>query len=232
MDKLQGTFRRIFQGALLYLTLTAFLFPSLAQSPKNFSLPEDDYKTYALSDAADSLDPKSKENKRRMRNGFGFVPKVIGGGMGYALIASGAIEASLKIPLGWEALDDGKKLRVFTPDNTILIVVNWVSYEKYGGFAEFQEKFFEESKRDYKQRRATNKAMKVELMTLPNGIFAHKVINLQEELETFSLFTLFIPQPLKPGYALRINLSSPPEKLDQYLGLVGLFLKDVKPLGS
>ena len=67
--------------------------------------------------------------------------------------------------------------------------------------------------------------MKVELLNLPNGVFGHKLLNVQDELEMFSLFTVFIPQPQKSGYALRVNLSAPPEKLEQYLGLIGLIVR-------
>jgi hypothetical protein len=202
-----------------------------AENPKNYQLPAAEYKTYALSTTLDSLDSGSKENRRRTRNGFGYVPKVMGSGEGYAQISSSAIEALLNIPLGWEALDDGKKLRVFTPDNDILLVLNWVSFEKYGTFDQFKNKFFEQSIHDFKERKQTNKTMKVELLALPSGVFGHKLLNVQDELEMFSLFTAFIPQPQKAGYALRVNLSAPPEKLDQYLGLIGLILRDVKVNG-
>jgi hypothetical protein len=89
----------------------------------------------------------------------------------------------------------------------------------------FKNKFFEQSLRDCKERKQTNKTMKVELLNLPNGVFGHKLLNVQDELEMFSLFTVFIPQPQKSGYALRVNLSAPPEKLEQYLGLIGLIVR-------
>ncbi|MFO1518394.1 MAG: hypothetical protein U1F57_01820 [bacterium] len=201
-----------------------------AQSPKAFTPPEATYKAYALSDNTMSFDPKSVENKRRVRNGFGFVPKILGQGDGFVQIASSALQGSLSVPMGWEGMDDGKKLRVFTPDNEILIVLNWVDCGKYGGFEEFKKKFFEQSARDFKERKKTNPQFKLELLNLVDGNFGHKILNNQDELETFSLITLFFQQPDKPGYALRVNLSAPPEKLDKYQGLLGLLMKDFKVL--
>ncbi|MBL7684530.1 MAG: hypothetical protein JNK65_00640 [Deltaproteobacteria bacterium] len=200
--------------------------------PKKIQIPLSDYKQFALSSRASGLDPKTSENRRRLRDGLGTLPTIWGEGEGYAQVRSTAINANLNVPHGWEALEDGKKLRIFTPDSDVLIIVNWVDTSTYGGWEGFKQKFLQQSSYDFSQQKKDNKNMKLEQFILDESSFGHKITHVQGEFEEYSLMTFLKSLPEKNGNALRLNLTAPPEKLDQYIPLLGLLMKDVKVAGS
>ena len=93
--------------------------------------PETSEKTYAdLSLAADtrSLDQDKGINQRFRDNGIGLVPRVLAVNEAerFATLGAGAILAKFNVPLGWHAMDDGKRVLVFDADNKIQINISLI----------------------------------------------------------------------------------------------------------
>ena len=59
-------------------------------------------------------------------NGIGLVPRVlqVNEAERYAMLGCGAIVAMVQVPLGWHAIDDGKRTLIFDPDNKIQVNLN------------------------------------------------------------------------------------------------------------
>ncbi len=80
----------------------------------------------ALAGDGASLDPEHKMNVYFRDHGIGLVPRVleVNESERYALIGCGAIVAIVQVPLGWHAIDDGKRTLVFDPENKIQVNLN------------------------------------------------------------------------------------------------------------
>jgi hypothetical protein len=80
----------------------------------------------ALADDAESLDPEHPMNVRLRNSGVGLVPRVImvASREKFATVGAGAIEALIRVPLGWHVLDDGKRTLVFDADGSVQISLN------------------------------------------------------------------------------------------------------------
>jgi hypothetical protein len=68
----------------------------------------------ALADDAATLDQDHPVNQNLLQNGVGFAPRVahVDTAAKCATVRSGALVAELTLPLGWHALDDGRRLLV------------------------------------------------------------------------------------------------------------------------
>jgi len=80
----------------------------------------------ALADDANSLDPELPMNVRLRNNGAGLTPRVLETDLErkYAVIGAGALVATFRLPLGWHAIDDGRRTLVFDAGGKIQISVN------------------------------------------------------------------------------------------------------------
>ena len=69
----------------------------------------------ALGEDTSSLDPEERMNANLRNNGVGLVPRLVSVDLPSksARIAAGAVQGTFRIPLGWRAMDDGKRTLVF-----------------------------------------------------------------------------------------------------------------------
>ena len=69
----------------------------------------------ALAEDTSSLDPEQPMNVNLRNNGAGLVPRLVSVDLPSksARIAAGAVEGTFRVPLGWHAIDDGKRTLVF-----------------------------------------------------------------------------------------------------------------------
>ncbi len=77
----------------------------------------------ALADDAGTLDPEQKMNANLRDRGVGLVPRVVSIDLEgkFATVAAGAVVGTLRVPLGWHVIDDGKRTLVFDADGKIQI---------------------------------------------------------------------------------------------------------------
>jgi hypothetical protein len=85
---------------------------------------------YVLNDPG-ALDPDDAINARFRDAGAGLVPNVqqVNNDRGYAVIGSGALEALFAIPLGWHAVDDGRRTLIFDKDNAAQVNLNLITID-------------------------------------------------------------------------------------------------------
>lgn len=78
---------------------------------------------FALPEGPGSLDPDHRINANLRDGGVGLVPRVLGIDQdgAFATIGCGAIVSMLSIPLGWHAIDDGRRVLVFDPASNVQI---------------------------------------------------------------------------------------------------------------
>lgn len=81
------------------------------------------YAEMATADDAASLDPEHPTNARLRDNGVGFTPRVLATHEDEkcCTVGAGAIVATMRIPFGWHALDDGKRTLVYDPAGKIQV---------------------------------------------------------------------------------------------------------------
>ncbi len=81
-----------------------------------------DLSAYALGSAS-TLDPENLINRNLRESGQGFVPRLLAldEPHGQAQLASMALMATLWVPLGWHAIDDGQRLRLLDPSGEVQI---------------------------------------------------------------------------------------------------------------
>lgn len=77
----------------------------------------------ALAADASSLDPEHPTNANLRDRGIGLVPRVLGVDLEAraALLGAGAIQACFAVPLGWHAIDDGKRTLIFDAEGRMQI---------------------------------------------------------------------------------------------------------------
>ncbi|MCC7395962.1 MAG: hypothetical protein IT455_02735 [Planctomycetes bacterium] len=76
---------------------------------------------FALAADLGSLEPEQRINQNLRDRGVGLVPNVTAYDEQerFAIVAAGAIVASLRVPFGWHAIDDGRRLLVFEPGGKV-----------------------------------------------------------------------------------------------------------------
>lgn len=86
----------------------------------------------ALADDASTLDQENPINANLMNNGVGFVPNIVkkDDKTKTATLACGALQGYIDLPYGWHAIDDGKRVLIFDPQN--LTQINCAMIERGG----------------------------------------------------------------------------------------------------
>lgn len=191
-------------------------------------LPVGTYATYAVSNDAVSLDPERPENKQLLDKGLGFPVRAVQVFERHALVGSGAARLLVPVPLGWRGFDDGRRTRLFHPNGEIGLVVSAASLDQAGGWDGAREQFWHEVRVQALARRRQAPRYEVALLRLPNGQFGVRETNIPDPNGPFSSIILFVRHPGDPALAVRINLFTPVEDFDRYLGLAGLVVRDIR----
>ena len=74
----------------------------------------------------DTLDQEHPTNRNLRDNGIGLVPRVVSVNReeNYAVLAAAAVSATFRIPLGWHAIDDGRRTLLFHTGSDVQINLN------------------------------------------------------------------------------------------------------------
>jgi hypothetical protein len=77
----------------------------------------------ALDDTPASLDEAHPMNAQLRDNGVGLVPRVLEVNLDakYAVLAASAIAATFHLPLGWHAIDDGRRTLIFDAEGRVQV---------------------------------------------------------------------------------------------------------------
>jgi hypothetical protein len=103
----------------------------------------------ALADDTSTLDPENKINANLRNNGIGLVPNVVkkDDQTKTATLACGALQSFIDLPYGWHAIDDGRRVLIFDPQN--LTQINCAMVDREGASdEEILEKTLEQLERD------------------------------------------------------------------------------------
>ena len=100
--------------------------PTPAAETETAELTPGSWAELVRADSAASLDPEAPINANLRDRGVGFVPRVhrLDESLKAAYVACGAIEGGFRVPFGWHAIDDGRRVLVFDADNRMQISVN------------------------------------------------------------------------------------------------------------
>lgn len=92
---------------------------------------EGDFGHYAKSDDLATLDPEHPVNARLRDQGVGFVPNLLESDVEAktAKLGAGAIQATIRVALGWFVNDDGRRTVVLDPDGKIQISLGLIPTE-------------------------------------------------------------------------------------------------------
>ena len=191
-------------------------------------LPVGAYATYALSNDATSLDPERPENKQLLEKKLGFPVRAVQLFERHALVGSGAARVLVPVPLGWRGFDDGRRTRLFHPNGEIGIVVSAAALDQVSGWDGAREQFWQEVRLQAPKRKREAPRYEAALLRLPNGQFGVRETNIPDPNGPFSSVIVFMRHPADPGLAVRVNLFTPVEDFDRYLGLAGLVLRDIR----
>jgi hypothetical protein len=217
-----------FLGTLLAAALATSTAAAAQDIPVDDKLPLGAYAAYAVSEDAGSLDPERPENKQLRDKGIGFPVTVVQLFERHALVGSGAARVLVPVPLGWRGFDDGRRTRLFHPNGEIGIVVSAYSLDKAGGWDNAREEFWQQVRQHTLKRRREAPRYSATLLRLPGGQFGVREINVPDTNGPFSSIIVFMRHPLDPALAVRVNLFTPVDEFDRYLGLAGLVVRDIR----
>lgn len=203
--------------------------PVAAQDlPVEDKLPVGAYAAYAVSQDATSLDPERPENRQLLEKKLGFPVRAVQVFERHALVGSGAARVLVPVPLGWRGFDDGRRTRLFHPNGEVGFVVSAVSLDQAGGWDNVREQFWDQVRQHALARRREEPRYAVALLRLPGGQFGVREVNIPDKNGPFSSVIVFMRHPGDPALGVRINLFTPVEDFDRYLGLAGLVLRDIR----
>jgi hypothetical protein len=86
-----------------------------AEKSSSARLTQKEIAALALAEDTSSLDPEERVNSNLRNNGAGLVPRLVSVDLPgkSARIAAGAVQGTFRVPLGWRAIDDGKRTLIF-----------------------------------------------------------------------------------------------------------------------
>jgi hypothetical protein len=213
---------------LLAIGLAGALAVAAQDLPVVDRLPVGDYGSYALSGDATSLDPERPENRQLIEKRLGFPVRVVQVFERHALVGSGAARVLVPVPLGWRGFDDGRRTRLFHPGGEIGLVVSAVSIDQAGGWDNAREQFWHQVREQAPARKREAPRYEVALLRLAGGQFGVRETHIPDRNGPFSSVIVFMRHPGDPALGVRINIFTPVEEFDRYLGLAGLMLRDIR----
>ncbi|QOY91851.1 hypothetical protein [Paludibaculum fermentans] len=134
-ESLAGAFEPVWQAVMEYFKLSA---PKGQTVPVSYVPPSPhgegpapSFALYALADDASSMDPEHQVNANLRNKGAGLTPNVAAENTEEkkVTIGAGSIEAQVDIPMGWFAMDDGKRTLVFEPAGEVQINLSLIPCE-------------------------------------------------------------------------------------------------------
>ena len=224
--------------AVVLLAVGGFLFfrnskpASNNQSANNmkgtFVLPIGNYKDYAVGDSVEGFNPDNPAAKIKIKEGNTVLPiKVLEKGDGFAKVSAGSIEgATLNVPLGWEGFDMGGQVEFVPPNYEVGI---------YLGYFNIGDKSFETLKQEIREEYQSYQGEgTLEFSEIPNGGFLTRAVDINDEkLGKFAILSIYIPNPVDSRFPLLLILSTDSRgKLEKYLGLAGVIVRDLEISGA
>jgi hypothetical protein len=132
----------------------------------------------ALARDASSLDPNHAINAGIRDSGAGLVPRVVSVDVaaGKATVAAAAIAAVFDLPLGWHAIDDGRRTFVFDPGNQIQVNFNLL-FARGGRGLPSSDETFRDILADVARQNPDARFQKFDLDGMPAMVVKGQVIN-------------------------------------------------------
>jgi len=207
--------------------------PVVAQSDfitMETSLPAASYASFALATDSKSFAPDSTENKGLLDKGFGVPVRVQQVLDRHVQIVSPSTQLLMTVPFGWRGFDDGKRTRLFTPTGNIGITFQSLPMEGFTDWDDVRGKVWNLARQTAEARAKKDPRYQARLIRLADGTFGMREANINEgDAGPYSSVILFKPHPGDPKLAIRMNLYTPIEEFERYLGLAGLLLRDMQP---
>ncbi len=207
--------------------------PTVAQSDfitMETSLPAASYASFALAADSKSFAPDSAENKGLLDKGFGVPVRVQQVFDRHAQIVSPSTQLLLTVPFGWRGFDDGKRTRLFTPTGNIGITFQSLPMEGFTDWDDVRGKVWNLARQTAEARAKKDPRYQARLIRLADGTFGMRETNINEgDVGPYSSVILFRRHTGDPKLAIRMNLYTPIEEFERYLGLAGLLLRDMQP---
>lgn len=112
----------------------------------------------------DTLDPEHPTNRNLRDNGVGLVPRVVtmNRDENYAVLAAAAVNATFRIPLGWHAIDDGRRTLLFHTQSDVQINLDRRSADP---------RIFDEIEASYYSSQPDIQSLRLELAGMPSLAF-------------------------------------------------------------
>ncbi len=226
---MRGIVRCVWWFALWALAGAA---PAHAQSEfitMETSLPAAAYASFALAADSKSFAPDSAENKGMLDKGFGVPMRVQQVHDRHVQIVSPSTKLLLTAPFGWRGFDDGKRTRLFTPTGNIGITFQSLPLEGFTDWDDVRGKVWNLARQTAEARAKKDPRYQARLIRLADGTFGMRETNINEgDAGPYSSVILFRPHPSDPKLAIRMNLYTPIEEFERFLGLAGLLLRDMQ----
>ena len=108
------------------------------------------------------------------------------------------------------------------------MVVSAFSLEQAGGWDSAREQFWQQVREQVPARRRAAPRYAVALLRLPGGQFGVREVNIPDSNGPFSSVIIFMRHPVDAGLGVRVNLFTPVEDFERYLGLAGLVVRDIR----
>ncbi len=197
-------------------------------SPPGAQAPSGDIHTYAefaLSDNESTLLPDDPINANFRNLGAGLAPNIlsIDRPARFATIGAGAIAALLRVPLGWNAIDDGRRTLIFDRQNDVQINFTLLAPDHND-----VEEIFSSILRDIAEANPEAKYQRLDLDGLPAMVVRGQIIDGAPIEQAYVLK----PLPHAPGQFLKVRMSGPASQLVRGGNLLELMLRDLQFAGQ
>jgi hypothetical protein len=136
--------------------------PTLAEMAESFRPVEIQGPT--VEQNLDTLDPEHPTNRNLRDNGIGLVPRVVSVNHeeNYAVLAAAAVSATFRVPLGWHAIDDGRRTLLFHTQSDVQINLDRRAAD---------DRIFDEIEASYYNSQPDIQSLRLELAGMPSLAF-------------------------------------------------------------
>lgn len=238
-ESIAGSFEPVWQAVMEYFKLSApkgqnvpvsYVAPP-AEEPEEAPEPEAEAATqdsaeapvsfarYALADDAASLDPDNSTNTNLRESGHGLTPRIKDQDpeARKVTIAAGSIAALVDVPMGWYAMDDGKRTLVFEPAGEVQINLNVIPR-----FLRSADEILDDLQREADQSYDDPKMLRL----AEDGLYALSIRNIFDrgvEIEQLHL----LRDGRDGSTMLRARVTATPARMQDAANLAELILKSV-----
>ena len=205
--------------------------PAVKNSPRRHSIPNaflpiGEYGDFSTDTNTDSLLPGNSVNMYWLRNAIGEPVPILSYNDTSALVSVPDLSATLRIPLGWQAVQTLKHnvFQILPPDGKS--VVDMAFNDSVGSetsdFLSANNYLAFEQKYD-----GLNAGAKREAVTLSSDSFAVKASGVSKTGEEMSYMSIVQQNPKNSRYPLSITLQTPTSEFSYYLPYLGLLNRDL-----